>query len=129
MKFKFEKENENVSEEVIKVVKEKMGVTVTREMIDCCHRLGKREGKCRPVIVKFCNRHLRNKIYDNKRKLKGSKLSIREDLTRLRVQLLHHVQYKLKIKESWTANGIVMFKIKNKIYKITKFSDLDKIQL
>ncbi|KAK9729452.1 hypothetical protein QE152_g15939 [Popillia japonica] len=50
-------------------------------MIDCCHRLPGKQPNHRPILVKFVTRDIKKRVYANKKKLKGSKIVIREDLT------------------------------------------------
>lgn len=120
-----ETEDENITDKVISICKDKLNVNVTVDMIDACHRLGQKEQGSRPVIIKFCSKSLRNKIFNVKKKLKGSKIIIREDLTKCRAQLLKEVQKKSNSKQVWSSRGIIMCKINNKLLKFEKFSDLD----
>lgn len=94
-------------------------------MIDCSHRLGKRENGNRPVIVKFCSRNTKHKVYNNKRKFKGTKIVVREDLTEKRHSLMREVQKKYGT--VWSSEGNIFAKVREKIYKITNYSDFVKL--
>ena len=60
------------------------------EPIDC---LEKTPGeKSRPVIVKFLRYNTRGLIYKNKKKLKGSRISITENLTSKRITILQRAR-------------------------------------
>ncbi|KAK9685344.1 hypothetical protein QE152_g38115 [Popillia japonica] len=124
-----ESEHENITEKVISVCKDKLGIMVNKEMIDICHRLRHNEQGSRPVIVKFCSKDLRNKIFDSKKKLKGSKIIIREDLTASRAQLLKEVQKRINSKQVWSNRGIVMCKFNNKLFKFKNISDLADLNI
>ncbi|KAK9701450.1 hypothetical protein QE152_g30590 [Popillia japonica] len=87
--------NEDTDASVIKFCKEKMNIEVTKEMIDCSHRLGKEENHTKPLLVKFVSKNIKQEIYKNKRKLKGSKLVIKEDLTKKNIQLMKRVRDKV----------------------------------
>jgi regulator of replication initiation timing len=64
-----ETKNEDVTE-IIKTIGNTLGVTVSAEDIDACHRLGlKQEGRKRGIIVKFVRRHVKEEVL-RKRKIK-----------------------------------------------------------
>lgn len=96
-------------------------------MLDSCHRLGKDENRSKPLLVKFASRSVKREIYSKKSKLKGTKLLIREDLTRRKFQLLKSV--KDKFNTAWTNDCNIFTKIGGRIIKISNFSDLNKINL
>ena len=59
---------------IIKTCAEELGIDVKQEDLDRSHRLGKvkrNDNKPRPIIVKFARYAVRNKVFSNKRKLKG----------------------------------------------------------
>jgi hypothetical protein len=57
-----------------------LGVEVDRNSIDQCYRIGKNTGK-RPLFVSFNNFKEKLKIMNNVSKLKGTKISVTDDLT------------------------------------------------
>lgn len=87
-----EDNNENVDQAVINICKDKLGVAISADNIDRCHRLGAFRPdaiKPRAIIVKFISYGYRAKVFQEKKKLKGSGITIREDLTRARVEVLN----------------------------------------
>ena len=58
----------------MKTVKEEMDINIQEEDLDRTHRLGK-EGKSRPIIIKFAHYDVRGSVYKNKKKLKGKRLT------------------------------------------------------
>ena len=53
---------------------EELGIDVKQEDLDRSHRLGKvksDDNKTRPIIVKFDRYAVRNKVFSNKKQLKG----------------------------------------------------------
>ena len=79
-----EESNENTDQRVIEVLCESMGETISIQDIDRTHRLpGKKpNGKSRPVIVKFVRYNTKDLIFkNNKKRIKGSRISITENLT------------------------------------------------
>ena len=90
--------NENVSEEISEVsaqensyiaelslFNEKLGVDVHIKEKDHTHRIGRQKQKNkdapRPIIVKFSNCNTRQTVFQVRRKLKGTQITIVENLT------------------------------------------------
>lgn len=64
-----EAENENTYD-VVQAVGHSLGIEITEDMVDACHRLGsKQEGRKRGIIVKFTRRDVKEDVL-NKRKIK-----------------------------------------------------------
>ena len=80
-----EENQENIDEVVINVLNKEMD----EEDIDRSDRLGNRKpdkSKPRPIIIKFSRYNVRAKIFKNKRKLKGKRISVTEGLTKTRME-------------------------------------------
>ena len=106
-----EESNENTDQRVIEVLWESMGETISIQDIDRTHRLtGKKpNGKSKPVIVKFVRYNTRNLIFKNKKKLKGSRISITENLTAKRMKKLQTAREEHRFKSVWMQNGRIMY--------------------
>ena len=77
---------------VIEFCRNEIGIEVKHEEIDRVHRVGKPNSDgARTLIVKFKSYESKRKIMINKRKLKGRKLYLNEDLTWMNQQLLKRV--------------------------------------
>ena len=79
-----ENENENTDDIVLKTMSEELDIEIKENDLDRTHRIGNRnrkDGKSRAIIVKFTRYATRNKIYSNKKKLKGKKFLITESLS------------------------------------------------
>jgi predicted transcriptional regulator len=99
---------------VIEFCRNELGIEVKHEEIDRAHRVGKpnRDG-ARALIVKFKSYESKRKIMINKRKLKGKKLYVNEDLTWLNQQLLKRVRDAIVGKAYvFTADGYILVKDK-----------------
>ena len=72
------------------------------------------------MVVKFAHYAVRNKVFSNKKKLKGKKLLITESLTVYRMKLLDEARQKYGVRNVWTFDGRVMNKENNKIYVYKK---------
>lgn len=83
-----------------------------------------------PIIVRFNQREMRNNLLVNRRQLKGKQLSISEQLTYRRSQLLKKASELVaqnKLDSSWSHDGRILVKSKsNQIVVIN--SDMDLIQ-
>ncbi len=105
-----ESESENTDELVVDVAK-KMGVQLSELSIDRSHRIGKKGPQPRPIIVKLVRYNTRAELFRAKRNLKGSGITVREDLTKLRLNLLKSAVEAYSIQSVWTSDGVIMVKI------------------
>lgn len=105
-----ESSNENCDELVLNVCKA-VGADITVRDIDRCHRVGpKSPGKTRPIIVKLTSYRYRQQIFINKRKLKGSSTTIREDLTTTRLAILKAAIERFGLFNCWSHEGDIIIK-------------------
>ena len=110
--IKEEKDEKNTDEIVMKVLKEEMGEELTEQDIGRSHRIGKIKkinNKPRPIIVKFSRYNTRNKIFMNKKKLKGKGISITESLTVKRMEMLKNAREEHEYKNVWTQDGKILY--------------------
>lgn len=116
--------NENTDEIVINLCRDKFNINISTDMIDCSYRLPGKEGAHSPIIVKFVSWNTKKLIYANKKKLKGSKILIKEDLTKKHAQLFTSACSLYSNKNVWTYNGKIFVKCNNSIKQIKINSDL-----
>ncbi|KAK9738944.1 hypothetical protein QE152_g9397 [Popillia japonica] len=138
-----EHDKENINTTITGLCHSKLGVEVSEDMIDCCHRLLGKQPNHRPILVKFVSRDIKKRVYANKKKLKGSKIVIREDLTAYNNQLIREAATviredltaynnqlireaatKFGVRSVWSSEGKIFVKINNKIRIIKNTSDL-----
>ncbi|XP_033727646.1 uncharacterized protein LOC117316976 [Pecten maximus] len=97
---------EECKEKVVKLVNTKLNVGLRGEDIDVTHRLGKFvNGKNRNVIVKFTHRTKKHEIMKEKRMLKGSGITIFEDLTKFNQDRLKEAYRLNSVKNSYSIDG------------------------
>lgn len=78
-----EDEGENIYNKVTNLLKTKVSTNVSKSEISVCYRFGKNsENKHRPIAVKFVTLHKKQEIFSNCHHLKGSDISISNDLTK-----------------------------------------------
>lgn len=106
--------DENTDQLVLDVVNTKMGLDLPLAAIDRSHRVGRRpqpgpDGKMRhrPIIVRLVSYRDRRSIFQSKKKLKGSGITIREDLTSLRQEVFQAAVKKYGLRSTWTDDGRV----------------------
>ena len=104
---------ENIDDLVITMFKNEMDIEMFLDDIDRSHRIGKQKddpNKVRPVIVKFTRYNDRNKIFRNKKRLNGKKMSITESLTGLRMSKLKEAKDEFGFRSVWSTDGRILYK-------------------
>lgn len=109
--------------------KEKLGVNVGKQFLDRVHRLNTRnkpktEQQGRPMIVKFSHYHKREEVFNNKKLLKGSNVSITESLTQARLSLLKKCKDRYGNRSVWSMDGKIAVLIGKKKYYLTRESEM-----
>ena len=128
-----EEKQENSVAVVLDVFNQKMGLSVKESDIDRAHRTGKirerstngdgssgppSKSVARPIIVRFTNYSVRSRVFNSKTKLKGTKVSIREDLTKNRLEDLSAASGKYGLRNVWTRDGIIFCRRDDGIHRI-----------
>lgn len=121
-----EKQNENLNDVISNIFATKMGspsVTVGE-----CYRLGRpKNGVNRPILATFGTMQQRNLIFFNKKKLKGSKIMITEELTKSTYELLLYAKENLGKENAWTVGGKIITKYNGKKTIIKSEEDVFRI--
>lgn len=111
LKFIGLKENdpEDTVSEILDFINDILKVPCVKNDIDSAYRVGdnKVEHKSRPrsVLVRFVTNIKRNEIYQTKKSLKNSDVSIFEDLTKTRFDLLQAAKKKYGKFKAWSSGG------------------------
>lgn len=101
-----ESQTENVLTTTTEFFREKLGVVVVPSEIDRCHRVGKHiENKTRGIFISFASCNKKTEIFRNKKKLKGERQTIKEDLTKNKLKLYQDAVNKYGLQKCWTKNG------------------------
>ena len=140
-----EKANETTDQAIINLAKEKMGITIAPTDIDRSHRLSSRQAaasvegvgtteskesssKPRIIIVKFSRYNVRDIVYRQRTKLRGTNVYIHEDLTGYRSNLLFKARTHDNVKKTWTADGkITAFTKDGRKVRIASERDLEDL--
>lgn len=121
-----QEDDNNLYEKVISLVSEKLNIQINLQDINYCYRLGQikeRPKKPRPVVILFCQRWMRDKVFYSKRKLKGSKVLLSEMLTSANLSLFKQARMSMG-QAVWTKNGKIYASQNNTKISITKLEDI-----
>ena len=88
-----------------------IGVELSVTNINRNYRIGRRSDKPRPIIVKFVSYRKRLEVFTNKRNLRGTGVTVQEDLTRARHLLLKECITKYGLTNVWTQDSDIIIKL------------------
>ena len=113
-----EEKGEDTDEQTLKIIREELGETVAKSDLHPTHRIGafkEDKSKCRPIIVKFSRYNVGDKVFKNKKKLKGKGYSITESLTAMRMKKLTEARNSFGFTNVWTQDGKILCNEDNRI--------------
>ena len=116
-----EERNEDTDRIAIDVEK-RINVDLSIQDIDRSHRIGKINAG--PVIIKFISYRKLSEVFRSKKLLKGSGITVREDLTKRRHGLLKMAITKFGLQNVWTVDGNIIVKDGDNKRIITRETDL-----
>lgn len=123
-----EEKNEELIHVVAKVVQNQVKLdNFTAADIKRCHRIGKPSmpHKHRPIFVKMQHVSIRDKLWFEKTKLKGSGITISEFLTKARHDIFMAAREKYGVTKCWTREGSVyVLGVDGKRQRITSLQDI-----
>ena len=95
-----------IENRIVEVINNKLHVDVVGSDIEALHRVGKSQKRnARGVIVKFVNRKKKDSVLRQRRLLKGTGVTITEDLTKTNLDRLMTVRSNPSVDNAWTHNG------------------------
>jgi hypothetical protein len=99
-----EEVNEDCRKNVSKMIRDRLKIGITENDISAAHRLpSKNTDKAKPMIVRLKDRCQRQEILRNRKTLKGSGISIAEDMTIDYVKLMNRSENSKMFKSVWFA--------------------------
>ena len=115
-----ESENEDTDTAVTETLNEILQEKLTDIDIDRSHRIGRlKKGKqSRPIIINFARYNIRYRVFKNKKKLKGTGVSITESLTQKRMQMLTKARNEFLFKNVWAQDGKILVKSDENTIKV-----------
>nr|CAI5843330.1 unnamed protein product [Callosobruchus analis] len=110
-----EQAGEDLEAEIIRLFDSKLGIQIKMEDIVFCKRIGKmRQGKTRGILLKLANTKLKQRVYNSKKRLKGTGVVMKEDLTENKMKLMEAAIEKTSLRDVWSSMGNV-FAMKNNV--------------
>ncbi|CAH2211432.1 uncharacterized protein LOC120636773 [Pararge aegeria] len=105
-----EASSENPGLNCVRLLSERLALPdISVSVIKQCHRLGRPAGdKPRPILIKFQDQDLRNKVWFSKTKLKGSGFTLSEFLTKGRHDAFIAARKRFGMTQCWTRDGCVV---------------------
>jgi len=98
--------------------------------IDYCHRIGKRNStKSRPVIIKFLSFKDRDMVFKNKKKLKGTQYIVKEDLTKVRLEVFNEAATKFGFRNVWSSGGAVFVSTADGVKRVVSHDELKSLTI
>lgn len=127
--FGIEEKDKEITDKLVVDVATKLGIKdLNVKCISRSHRVGKpNSSKPRPIIVKFVSYADRKLLYEKKKMLKGTGISIGEDLTKTRLQLRQKASEAYN--DVWTSDGVVMIKIGKVYHRVKTDRELEKLMV
>ena len=127
-----EEKSEDTKSKVIKIFNEKLGVSLQEKDVDVAHRVGKlkpnKSEHSRSIIVKFIRREHKMDILKNRKKLRGSKTVVSDDMCQDLQKVYNRIKNDFRVKESWTWFGKIFVKDhSDKIYRVMYGRSLDEV--
>ncbi|KAI5651588.1 hypothetical protein NE865_00832 [Phthorimaea operculella] len=126
-----EADKEDISAGVVATFAAKCKMSdLTVNCIQYSHRLGKKEAKSkpRPIVVKFADKSVRDRVWNSKKALKGSKVTLSEFLTKPRHTVFMAARDYYGVSACWTRDGWIHIKTpdgkKRKIESMADFRAL-----
>ncbi|KAJ2939490.1 hypothetical protein O0L34_g6312 [Tuta absoluta] len=113
-----EVEAEDLPTKVRTILRDQMQLTsIGSDAIEVCHRLGAKRDRNRPVLVRFTTALQRSAVWNTKTKLKGSKMSVSEFLTKPRQDVFAAARDHFGVKNSWSSDGVIVVLLPDKTRK------------
>ena len=128
-----ESDGENTSELVMELARNNLQVNIEQSDIDRSHRIGRshERGHPRDIIVKFTSYRVRDMVIKNRKKLKGTKIVIKEDLTRANHNLLRSTITHPSVSSAWSKDGVIFALTKKEgadvVTRVGKQDDLKEL--
>lgn len=123
-----EVEDEDTTTVVQEFCRNKLNLELKASEIDISHRLKRKESGIKPILVRFVSRTSKKRVFNNKSKLKGSKIVIKEDLCPEKLALLKKVTESVPYRSAWTSDGKIFVKVRNKIHSIKTTEDVQLLR-
>jgi hypothetical protein len=120
-----EQSGESVTGVVTGLCRDKLDVQVDPSLIDRCHRVGRlptgpasdgTRRRPRAILVKFISYQTRRSVLTARKRLKGTGITIGEDLTQRRYSAFREIAGRVGINHVWTIDGRILWREGDRIH-------------
>nr|CAI5870096.1 unnamed protein product [Callosobruchus analis] len=100
-------QNENYIRLILNIIRQDMNLTsVSEKDIEAGYWVGSsNKNEPRAAVVKCCSMQVKTQVYSNKNKLKGKRITVREDLTLARMKMVKEKIAVYGKQNVWTQDG------------------------
>lgn len=116
---------------ILDLFKNKLKIDMSENDLRNVHRVGSKisvPDKPPAVLVQFANSDLRSAVFKQRKLLKNTQLSVREDLTQNRLSLLKSAVNKFTSKNAWCLHGNIFVKCGETVHRVHDVDHLDKLK-
>ncbi|KAI5633607.1 hypothetical protein NE865_13658 [Phthorimaea operculella] len=126
-----ESPEEKCQEKITDVLKKIVKPEDVPDTFKACHRIGQStDGSVRPILVRFDNLAVKSKVWNAKSKLKGTKVAVKEFLTKSRQSVFSKARQHFGMSNTWTQEGVINIKTadgkRHKLTSAEEFAALEK---
>lgn len=106
-----------------------MQVNISDSEVDVCYRMGKaRDGGVRTIMLRLKDNSVKQAMTRNRKKLKGTKIVLVDDLTAGRYKMLRDARASLGNKNAWSTDGKVHIRIGERLIKVPNLLEWSRIK-
>lgn len=121
-------QNENLTRSVLDLFNKQMNIsTINSDDITKCHRVSsKNQSPDKPpvVLVEFTNINKRSEVLKSRKTLKNTNITIKEDLTKFRLNLLNAAVTKFSAKNAWCLHGNIYVRSAGVVHRVESEGDV-----
>ena len=120
---------ENCKTKVNDILKTKLHLKLGDDVIEVAHRAGlQRDNKARGILVRFHRRDTKYTVMKARKQLRGTGISISEDLTTANLRLLKDTKGHPRIEDVWGWNAKVFAKgVNGKTFVVRRTDNIDEL--
>ncbi|KAF9411153.1 hypothetical protein HW555_010015 [Spodoptera exigua] len=120
---------EDCTDVTLGVINTKLGLNYTKSLIKVCHRLGQANtNHHRPILVRFASIDARMSVWRAKTGFRGSKVAVREFLTKTRQSVFVTARQHFGMQSCWTQEGAIFIKASDgSRHRVTSLDELNPL--
>ncbi|KAF9411131.1 hypothetical protein HW555_009993 [Spodoptera exigua] len=121
--------SEDCANVALGVMNTKLGLNFSRDSIKVYHRLGQANtDHHRPILVRFTSMEARKSVWRAKTSLRGSKIAVKEFLTKTRQSVFGTARQHFGMRSCWTQEGTIFIKAPDgSRHKLTSLDELNPL--